>query len=128
AAQGEEDVADDVHLDGIAENILGVELLGQFVRNEAGGEVVGFVHGEPVQSGKTFQQGAVLVFEADRETIAAGVDIEGEIAQDDAILRIVWAKIGGFDGLTVDGGSDAGMDVNGGLAGMKIEGAGLCRY
>jgi len=125
AVQSEEDVTNDVQLYGIAKNILGVELFGRIIGNEASGEVEGIVDGEPVQASEAFEQGAMLVLEAEGETIAAGVDKKREIAEDEAVLRIVWAQIGGFDGLAVDGGGDTRMDVNGGFSGMEIESAGL---
>jgi len=69
----------------------------------------------------------VLILEAESEAIAAGVDIEREIAEHETVIAVVWAQFGGLHRLAVDGRGDAPMNVDGGLAGMEIESAGLCR-
>src|SRR5208283_3468237 len=103
AMQRKENLADDIQLDGIAENILGVELFGRIIRNEARVDFVGFVNGEPLQACEALEQRAVLILEAEREAITAGVDIQREIAENETLLGIVRVKFSRFDGLAVDG-------------------------
>ena len=105
-----------MHFDGIAKDILRIKLLGLVVGSVVSGDVKGVVDGKPAEASEIFAEFAVLILHTNGEALAASVNEQSDVGENESVVGIVGAKFGGLDGLAVEENGNAWSDMSNSFA------------